>query len=111
MRQFRQLDLERGSAEQKKHVPEQFEVNRAHCMDSGAAGIEFGLLLLDAGTHMLDDRHILAAQAAQLKHLLCQIAPANMHGPVRFDSQLANASGYRGSQDLLALPHHALPQH
>ena len=108
--QFRQLRLEGRRAEQVEHFPEQFQVDGTHGLYLGAAGIEFDLLLLDARTHVFDDRVVLAAQAAQLDHLLGQVAAADMDDTAGFGTQLDNAGGHRRAQDFLPLPHHALRQ-
>ena len=110
LRQSGQFGAQGLRAEQVEHLPQQLQVDRAHGVDTRAAGVKFGLLLLDAGAHVLDHRHVFAAQAAQFGHLFGQVAPANVQRTPSLDAQLADARTHYGTQHALALPHHAFSQ-
>ena len=78
LRQPGQFGPQRRCAEQVKHFAQELQVHRAHSVNACAAGVKLNLLLLDAGAHVFDDRHVFAAQAAQLGHLFGQVAAANV---------------------------------
>ena len=106
-RQTGQFHAQRGRAEQVKHVVQQLQMHRAHGMNTRTAGVELGTLLLDAGAHMLDHRRVFAPQAAQLCHLLGQVAAANVQGTGSLHTQLNNACRHHSTQHGLSLAHHA----
>ena len=108
--QVRHLGLQRRAAQRLEHVFQQLDMHRAHRVDALCAGVEFRLLLLNPATHVGDHRGILATQAAQLEHLVVEVAAAHVQHPTRFRAQTGNTRGHGRLQDVLALPHHTLAQ-
>ena len=78
VRQPGQLDPQRREAEQVEQLAPQRQVNRAHGLNARTTGVKLHLLLLNAGKHMFDDRHVFSAQAAQFGHLFGQVTAANV---------------------------------
>ena len=94
-----------------KNFAQQLHVYRTYRMDLGAPRVKLGLLLHDAATHMPDDRNVLPAQAAQLHHLLGQVAATNVHRTPCLVFDLADAYGNCSAQNFLPLTHDPLGQH
>ena len=86
-------------------------MHQAHGLDPGGAGIEIALLALDAVAHGGNHAGVLAAQAAQLGHLVVQVAAADIEHALHLDLQLLHIGPDSRLQHLLALAHDALGQH
>ena len=89
-------------------MAQQLEVYRTQRMDLEQAFLEFKLLVLDAPAHRIHHGSILAAQAAQLQHLVVQVAAADVDDPRRLRLQGPDAIGHGGLQQGLAAPHNLL---
>ena len=110
LRQLREFRLEGLGAQLLEHVPQELEVDGAHGLDLGGAQVELALLLLDAVAHRLDHRGVLAPQAAQLGHLVVEVAVPDVDGARGFAAQAGHAVGHGRPQDRLPPAHDALGQ-